>query len=49
MKAKLLLVAIIAVASCGTSAEDVLEWTDADFAQEIQRHENTLVMFYAPW
>ncbi|XP_015599675.1 protein disulfide-isomerase A3 [Cephus cinctus] len=29
--------------------EDVFEWTDDDFAPELERHENTLVMFYAPW
>ncbi|XP_012277222.1 protein disulfide-isomerase A3 [Orussus abietinus] len=29
--------------------EDVFEWTDDDFIHELDRHENTLVMFYAPW
>lgn len=29
--------------------EDVKEWTDANFVHELERHENTLVMFYAPW
>ncbi|XP_046434463.1 protein disulfide-isomerase A3 [Neodiprion pinetum] len=29
--------------------EDVLELTDDDFSHELERHENSLVMFYAPW
>ncbi|XP_012265942.1 protein disulfide-isomerase A3 [Athalia rosae] len=29
--------------------EDVLELSDDDFSHELERHENTLVMFYAPW
>ncbi|XP_001599732.2 protein disulfide-isomerase A3 [Nasonia vitripennis] len=39
------------VASTGTWAaeEDVFEWGDGDFAEELRRHDNTLVMFYAPW
>ncbi|XP_012062004.1 PREDICTED: protein disulfide-isomerase A3 [Atta cephalotes] len=29
--------------------KDVLELTDETFESELERHENTLVMFYAPW
>lgn len=29
--------------------EDVLDLTDGDFTAELDRHDNTLVMFYAPW
>ncbi|XP_066591998.1 protein disulfide-isomerase A3 [Prorops nasuta] len=29
--------------------KDVLELTDDTFSHELERHENTLVMFYAPW
>lgn len=29
--------------------EDVMEWGDGDFTEELKRHEHTLVMFYAPW
>ncbi|XP_023246468.1 protein disulfide-isomerase A3 [Copidosoma floridanum] len=29
--------------------EDVLDWTDDDFKDELPRHKNSLVMFYAPW
>ncbi|XP_020288215.1 protein disulfide-isomerase A3 [Pseudomyrmex gracilis] len=29
--------------------KDVLELTDKTFDVELERHENTLVMFYAPW
>ncbi|XP_012229248.1 protein disulfide-isomerase A3 [Linepithema humile] len=29
--------------------KDVLELTDETFDSELERHENTLVMFYAPW
>lgn len=31
------------------SESDVLELTDEDFTDELKRHENALVMFYAPW
>lgn len=31
------------------SESDVLELTDDDFTDELKRHENALVMFYAPW
>lgn len=31
------------------SESDVLELTDDNFTDELKRHENTLVMFYAPW
>ncbi|XP_031839157.1 disulfide-isomerase A3 [Nomia melanderi] len=29
--------------------KDVLELTDENFSHELEQHENTLVMFYAPW
>lgn len=29
--------------------KDVLDLTDDTFSHELERHENTLVMFYAPW
>lgn len=29
--------------------KDVLELTDDNFSHELEQHENTLVMFYAPW
>jgi hypothetical protein len=29
--------------------KDVLELTDETFESELDRHDNTLVMFYAPW
>lgn len=32
-----------------SAEDDVSEWSDDDFVHELERHENTLVMFYAPW
>ena len=41
----LLLLAVTSFAA----EEDVYEWNDGEFSEELKRHENTLVMFYAPW
>jgi hypothetical protein len=30
-------------------SSDVLEYTDANFEQEIQQHDIALAEFYAPW
>lgn len=43
------LVLCFLIAGAWAGEDDVFEWTDGDFAQELERHENTLVMFYAPW
>lgn len=48
MFAKCLILAAL-TASCWAAEEDVFEWGDGDFAEELRRHDNTLVMFYAPW
>lgn len=40
---------VLILASAWATEEDVYEWSDGDFAEELKRHENTLVMFYAPW
>ncbi|XP_011494031.1 PREDICTED: protein disulfide-isomerase A3 [Ceratosolen solmsi marchali] len=49
MLVKLLVVAVFAAVACQATEEDVLEWADGEFAEELRRHDNTLVMFYAPW
>lgn len=41
--------ALIAITGSWAAEEDVFEWGDGDFAEELRRHDNTLVMFYAPW
>lgn len=48
MLAKYLALLLI-VAGAFAAEDDVFEWTDEDFIHELERHENTLVMFYAPW
>ena len=50
MISKGLLLALLGLVALASAAEeDVLEWGDGDFAEELKRHDNTLVMFYAPW
>jgi hypothetical protein len=41
----LLLCALVSAAA----ASDVLEWTDADFAENVKKHDIVLGEFYAPW
>ncbi|XP_034937220.1 protein disulfide-isomerase A3 [Chelonus insularis] len=48
MLAKFFLLCLLAF-GVHAGEEDVLELTDADFTIELDRHDNTLVMFYAPW
>lgn len=43
------LLLLVAVASFVAASDDVLVYTDADFAAEIKQHEVALVKFYAPW
>ncbi|XP_058790201.1 protein disulfide-isomerase A3-like [Phymastichus coffea] len=49
MIGKCLFLGLFVVASTLAAEEDVFEWTDGDFVEELKRHDNTLVMFYAPW
>lgn len=44
----LVFVSVIAIGALAAE-EDVLDLGDDDFAHELERHENSLVMFYAPW
>ena len=39
----------VAAALVAGAEEDVLELTDSNFESTLQKHETTLVMFYAPW
>uniref|UniRef100_A0ABD2WL77 Protein disulfide-isomerase n=1 Tax=Trichogramma kaykai TaxID=54128 RepID=A0ABD2WL77_9HYME len=45
----LALLLLVATSCCYAAGEDVYEWNDGEFTEELKRHENTLVMFYAPW
>lgn len=50
MITKCLILFGLVVAGCWADDDaDVLDWGDDDFAEELRRHDNTLVMFYAPW
>lgn len=49
MIGKCLVLGLLVVASTFAAEEDVYDWTDGDFVEELKRHDNTLVMFYAPW
>lgn len=40
---------LVAIGAVLGAEEDVMEWGDGDFAEELKRHDHTLVMFYAPW
>jgi len=44
----LLFAAFVAACVIFVSADE-WEWDDNEFNSEISRHENILVMFYAPW
>ena len=51
MQVNFLLLALLAFLFLGVrgSEEDVLDLTDDNFTSELANHENSLVMFYAPW
>lgn len=44
-----ILPALLLILGAYADEKDVLELTDETFESELERHENTLVMFYAPW